>query len=100
MTSEEHYEFNKKPYWREVALNSGKFTTQLDYVKNFQKTVDLIDNYKKRLKKLFSQTWWPSIKSGPNNLFELIERNQKLSNKEISSILLQLKERNSKLISK
>ena len=95
MTTEEDYDFNKKAYWREIALNNGKFPTYLDCQNNIEKTFDLIENYRRRLINLFSQNWWASIKSGPNILFNKLDQKKKLNKEEISSVLIKLKERNS-----
>ena len=96
MTTEEDYEFNKKAYWREIAFNSEKYPTYLGCQNYMQKSCDLIVNYRGRLRNLFSQHWWSSIKSGPNILFKKVDQKKKLNKEEISSVLHKLKERNGK----
>ena len=96
MTTEEEYDFNKKAYWREIFLNNGKHPTFLDCQNNIEKTLDLIENFKRRLRNLFSQNWWASITSGRNILFKKVHQKKKLNKEEISSVLHKLKERNSK----
>ena len=96
MTTEEDYELNKKAYWREILLNNGKHPTYLDCQNNIEKTLNLIENFKRRLRNLFSQNWWPSITSGPNILFNKVHQKKTLNKQEISSVLNKLKERNSK----